>query len=168
MRWIMRGLAIGMFALGMGLVALGCASFGGTCSKSMDAPTEQSRKLALELIDAISRGDADRILELYSDDVIVWTAGSLPFSGEHRRDELPELMGSILSLFPEGLKIQVLGVTAEGERVAIEAVSNASLADGRHYANHYHFLVIVRNGKVVELKEYMDTMYANNVLVEGE
>lgn len=168
MHWIIRGLAIGVFAWGISLGLLGCASFGSKCSKSADAQTAQNRELALELIDAISRGDASRILDLYSDDVIVWTAGSLPFSGEHGRDELRELMGSVLSLFPDGLNIQVTGVTAEGERVAIEAASDARLADGRPYTNRYHFLVIVRNGKVVELKEYMDTMYANNVLVEGE
>ena len=61
--------------------------------------------------------------------------------------------------FPEGLRVEFTGVTAEGERVAVEAVSSARLADGRPYANRYHFLVQVRDGKVRQMREYLDTQY---------
>ena len=38
---------------------------------------------------------------------------------------------------------------------------------GRPYRNQYHFLMVIRDGKVRQLKEYLDTMHAQEVLVEG-
>ena len=56
-------------------------------------------------------------------------------------------------------------MTAEGERVAIEAESYGRHINGKTYNNLYHFLMVIRDGKISELKEYMDTMHANEVLV---
>lgn len=62
--------------------------------------------------------------------------------------------------FPDGLTATIEGVTAEGERVAIEATSSAQLGGGGTYGNRYHFLVRVRDGRVIEMREYLDTHYA--------
>jgi ketosteroid isomerase-like protein len=51
-------------------------------------------------------------------------------------------------------------MTAEGDRVAVEAKSFATMEDGRVYANSYHFLLTVRDGKVTTVREYMDTIHA--------
>jgi len=157
---------------GIGLAAIvgiagGCASIGGRCTPGNDPQTVESRRLALDLMDDINHADTERILALYADDAVVWTPGSMPFSGLHQRSELRPLVEGILGMFPDGLHIEIHGVTAQGERVAIEAESHARTASGKQYNNHYHFLVIVRNGKIAELKEYMDTQHASDVLVEG-
>ena len=55
--------------------------------------------------------------------------------------------------------------TAEGERLAIEAESEGITVTGKRYEQKYHFLMRVRDGKIVEFKEYMDTEYAREVLV---
>ena len=51
-------------------------------------------------------------------------------------------------------------MTAEDDRVAVEATSFATMEDGRVYANSYHFLVTIRDGKVATVREYMDTIHA--------
>ena len=51
---------------------------------------------------------------------------------------------------------------AEGERVAVEATGFVELTDGRTYSPQYHFLVTVRDGKVFEVREYMDTQHAKD------
>ena len=53
---------------------------------------------------------------------------------------------------------------AEGERVAVEAESHGELNNGAIYNNHYHFLFIVRDGKITAIKEYNDTKHASDVL----
>ncbi|OFV87839.1 MAG: hypothetical protein A3J75_05790 [Acidobacteria bacterium RBG_16_68_9] len=98
---------------------------------------------------------------------MLWTAGTLPISGRFTKAQAIQGMDQILSLFPEGLTFTVTGITAEGERVAIEAESHGRHVSGKTYHNQYHFLMIVRNGKVAEFKEYLDTMHANDVLVGG-
>jgi ketosteroid isomerase-like protein len=38
---------------------------------------------------------------------------------------------------------------------------------GKHYHNTYHFLMRVRDGKVAEFREYLDTMLIQEVLLGG-
>lgn len=51
-------------------------------------------------------------------------------------------------------------ITAEDDRVAVEAVADATLADGQAYHNWYHFLFRVRDGAIVSVKQYLDTQRA--------
>ena len=55
-------------------------------------------------------------------------------------------------------------LTAEGDRVAVEAKSLAHTNSGRTYNNRYHFLITVHDGLVTSVKEYLDTMHANAIL----
>ena len=126
-----------------------------------------NKRLAREFIDALSRADTDWVLDHYADDMEMWTAGSLPFSGVHTKDEIRPLMDGILGAFPDGLEFRVKTLTAEEDRVAIEAESRGVHASGKPYHNEYHFLMRVRDGKIVEFKEYLDTLHANEVLLGG-
>jgi ketosteroid isomerase-like protein len=58
-------------------------------------------------------------------------------------------------------------MTAEGERVAVEAESLGDHASGQVYSNLYHFLFEFRDGKLLSLKEYMDTERVTEVLCGG-
>lgn len=129
----------------------------------MGSLEERNKELARTLLDALSRADVETAVGLYADDFTLWTAGSLPFSGTHARDEAVASMPMILDAFPEGLEFEIVALTAEGDRVAIEATSRGRHASGSPYANQYHFLMRARDGKVVEFKEYMDTEHAREV-----
>lgn len=49
--------------------------------------------------------------------------------------------------------------TCEGERVAFEATGYAvNKQNGRVYDNRYHHLMRVRDGQIMELREYQDTL----------
>ena len=58
----------------------------------------------------------------------------------------------------------VRGMTAEGDRVAVEAECLGAHVSGKTYAQRYHFLFVIRDGKIHEMREYFDTMHANDVL----
>ena len=58
------------------------------------------------------------------------------------------------------------GLTAEGDRVAVEAESYGEMATGKIYNNLYHFLLEVRDGKIHAVREYLDTMHAKEVLLD--
>jgi ketosteroid isomerase-like protein len=50
-------------------------------------------------------------------------------------------------------------------RVAVEATSAAeNVKNGKSYRNQYHFLMELKNGKIHAVREYLDTMHANDVL----
>jgi ketosteroid isomerase-like protein len=128
---------------------------------------EANKQLAREFIDALSRADTDWVLAHYADDMEMWTAGSLAFSGSHTKDEIRPLMDGILGAFPNGLEFTVKTLTAEEDRVAIEAESSGVHISGKPYDNQYHFLMRIRNGKIVQFKEYLDTQLASEVLLGG-
>ncbi len=130
-----------------------------------DDETTRNRALARELFVAISAADVTRLDELYADDIELWTAGSLPFSGSRNKTRALEGMRMIDSMFPNGITFTILGMTAEGNRVAIEATSEGLHVSGEPYRNQYHFLMVVRDGKIVHFKEYMDTLLARDVLL---
>jgi ketosteroid isomerase-like protein len=48
---------------------------------------------------------------------------------------------------------------AEGDRVAVEAESYGELRNGRVYAQEYHVLMTIRDGKIAAVREYMDTAH---------
>ena len=65
--------------------------------------------------------DTDWVLAHYADDMKMWTAGSLAISGTRTKPEIRTLMDGVLGAFPEGLFFRVRSLTAEEDRVAIEA-----------------------------------------------
>ena len=129
----------------------------------MGALEEQNKELAKQLIDALSRSDLAAVSELYAEDLMLWTAGSLPFSGTKTREAALAGFPQVLGMFPQGLEFEIVALTAEGDRVAIEATSRGKHVSGLDYANEYHFLMRARDGKVIEFKEYMDTDHARQV-----
>ena len=146
-------------------VAAGCTI--GEPDRKGDAAAEARRAITRELFDALSRSDVAAIDALYAEDFVLWSPGTLPFSGTHDKAEALELTKMITSAFPQGLRFTIDAMTVEGERVAVEAHSEGRHASGRDYRNQYHFLVKIRDGKIVMLKEYMDTQYAKDVLLQG-
>jgi ketosteroid isomerase-like protein len=130
-----------------------------------DHHLEDNKRIAREFFAALSRADSAAVGKLYADDFVLWTAGTLPFSGSFTKAQALQGMDQILSLFPERLQFTIKAMTAEDERVAIEAESHGRHVSGKTYHNQYHFLLIIHDGKIRALKEYMDTMHANEVLV---
>ena len=149
---------LGTAVLGLG----GC----GAPPEAADSP-ERQRAVVTELFEAISNADVAKLDAIYADDFEIWTAGSMPFSGSSKKAQSLEGMKMIGGMFPDGLVFTILATTVEGERVAVEAVSESVHVSGKRYHNQYHFLVIVRDGKVHALKEYMDTQHAQAVLVDS-
>ena len=62
------------------------------------------------------------------------------------------------------MEIDVAALVAEGERVCAEVELRAAAADGSPYCNQYHFAFRVRDGRIVEVREYVDTKYVHDVL----
>lgn len=131
----------------------------------MGQQEEENKKLAAEMMDALSRADIDWVTENYADDMRIWVTGSLPFSGEQDKAGAIASMPTVLDLFPEGLTFTTHRMVAEGDSVAIEASSKGKTFRGDQYEQEYHFVMRARDGKITEWKEYMDTEHARKVLV---
>ena len=117
---------------------------------------------------ALNDNDVEALQALYTDDTEVWTAGDTSISGTHKAKALMALAGEVLALFPQGLQFELLQMTGEDNRVAVEAVSCGEHISGELYRNHYHFLLSIENEHIVLVKEYMDTQHMKDVLLQGD
>ena len=91
-----------------------------------------------------------------------WVIGKkhlFAYAGEQTREQICAYMASP-SIFVGGVKTTIHTLTAEDDRVAIEAEIIGELPDGRVYTNVYHYLMWFRDGKVLRVKEYLDTQSA--------
>jgi ketosteroid isomerase-like protein len=129
--------------------------------------TGRNKELSRAFIAAIARGDTDAIVAAYADDGRCCTMGQTLISGVYTRDQIAAMAGQVLQAFPQGLEFTIHSMTAEDDRVAVEAESHGPHVSGRLYNNRYHFLLRWRDGRLVELKEYMDTELVTEILCGG-
>ena len=126
--------------------------------------TEENKEVAIKFFEALSSG-SQTYLDFYNDESIIWTAGENAIGGTRTKKEIVDFAQGILSAFPNGIKFNITGITAENERVAVEVSGEAIHASGERYNNKYHFLLKIQHGKILELKEYMDTQLASKILL---
>jgi len=130
----------------------------------MTSTTKENKEIAIKFFEALSSG-SETYLDFYNDDSIIWTAGNNAIGGTRTKKEIIDFAQGILAAFPTGITFNITGMTAENERVAVEVSGEAMHASGEAYNNKYHFLLTIKNGKIIELKEYMDTQLAAKILL---
>ncbi len=119
---------------------------------------EDNKLTALRMIEQIGKGILDE--SLITSDICWWVPGM----GIVPKQKFLEIMSAFGSLTKGDCQMTVKGITAEDDRVAIEAESYADLINGETYQNTYHFLFLFENGKIKMAKEYNDSRYAAEVL----
>jgi ketosteroid isomerase-like protein len=118
---------------------------------------EQNRTTAIKFL----TGGIDA--SMVTDDFQWWTPAHGPMDVAKMK-ALVAGMGAIMPRLPE---MTVVGVTAEGDRVAVEISGKCELTNGKRYDNSYHFLVLLRDGKIRTVKEYCDTKLAHDAFSES-
>ena len=125
---------------------------------------EKNKGLVQEFFNLLSSG-SDEYLDFYTDESLIWTAGENAIGGSRSKGEVVGFAKSILDSFPEGIAFKVVNLVAENDYVAAEVQDSAMHVSGKPYNNRYHFLLKIKDNKILELKEYMDTQLAAKVLL---
>ena len=118
--------------------------------------------------EAMNNGDVGAIINAYHDDGYVWTMGDTLISGKYNKEQIQAAAGGIFAAFPKGIAFKILGMIGEDDQVAVEATSQGEHVNGKTYYNHYHFLFTFKDGKLLELKEFMDTEKVTDILCDGQ
>jgi uncharacterized protein len=129
---------------------------------------DDNKRTVQRYFELMSRNDVAALAEIYDDSMLLHVAGNTLTSGTYDKRRLIELAGLVGEAFPDGLALAITGMVAEGDRVAVEAVSRGLHVSGKPYHNHYHFLVTVRDGRIFESREYMDTEHVTDVICGGK
>ncbi len=131
--------------------------------------TEHNKQAAIALLQAAGKHDGEAFAALMHPDAVWWTLGKphlFAYSGEKARADICAYMFTP-SNFVGGVHTTFGDITAEGDRVAVEAEIRGELPDGRVYTNKYHYLLTFRDGQVVRVKEYLDTQSAAEFFSKG-
>jgi len=130
--------------------------------------SESNKTIVTHFFDALNRGDVAFIVDAYAADGCVQTMGNTLISGVFSREQVAASAGGIFEVFPNGLTFTILNMVGEGDKVAVEATSVGEHISGQTYSNEYHFLFEFQSGKLIRLKEYMDTERVTDVLCGGQ
>jgi hypothetical protein len=132
---------------------------------------EANKRLVRRYFQAIEAADYPAIEGLLAEQVRFWLPPSVPDGAtlQNRGDVMRNIRESIAGLYDTrvGLHPEIVNLTAEEDRVAAELVIRGrAKASGADYENHYHFLFVIRGGKIAEFHEHLDTLYAFRALFE--
>jgi hypothetical protein len=125
---------------------------------------ETNKQIVRDFMEAFGSGDIPRTMGFMADDATWWVAGSIPLSGTYTKQEFEQLLGGVVDTCKQPISLTPNAFTAEGGRVAVETESYTETNEGKVYNNQYHFLFVLRDGKIVQVKEYLDTMHTNEIL----
>ena len=136
----------------------------------MIQPTD-SKSVLRRYVAAVQAGGMEAIRELFAENA-TWTlhAARLPTSGTWTgRDTIIEgfLSEAMSHYLPGSVSLEITGMIAERDRVVLQWTSRARTRDGRAYENGCIGVFTVRDGRIQDVREYMDTLYASEVVFAG-
>lgn len=126
---------------------------------------ENNKRLIMDFLEAGNRGEMDRCVALLADDIVWRNMGTNSLSGTYRgKAELGEkLLGPLFGRLKAGIHMEVHQLVAEGDRVVAVMSGRAETLDGVSYNNQYCWLIKLRDGKMSEVTEFLDTALVQQV-----
>lgn len=123
------------------------------------------REVIESFYDKLARNDIPGLWALYAPDLTYTVTGTTPLSGTFRGlDEIREKL-----FVPVFSKVKELVLTpdrliVDGGTVVALVRGQGKTADGKPYANRYAFVFEVRDGKITEVTEFLDTALVETTL----
>lgn len=111
-------------------------------------------------------GDRARFTDTLADDLVMRVTGANSWSRTYnsKREYLDILHGHLNTLLKPGRRTVPLNFWADGEHVIVEARGEMERKDGTPYRNEYCLVFRLRDGRIVEFREYMDSALCEQVL----
>jgi len=121
---------------------------------------ESNKAVVATFCDLFTAGDMQGVLDLMSDDINYWILGSkniTPSAGDHSKAAMKRIFDAMAERTHGNMTFKAKSMIAEGDEVALEAQSYSQLKNGRVYNNLYHLRMMIRDGKIASIREYLDT-----------
>jgi uncharacterized protein len=121
--------------------------------------TEENVQTVKDFFAALGSGDKQRLLSLVVKDIEWIIPGEdWPLAGTHRghaglADVLQKASDEVETTYPEPPEF-----VAQGDRVLVVGVATGKIkATNKTFEDHWVFAITVRNGKLTNIREYIDT-----------
>ena len=130
--------------------------------------SEQNKQVVLTFIEAMGKGDAAAAAPCLAPDAFTLAKGFGKFAGVRTHDTILATIAAFSKLVPNGMHPDIHSVTAEGDRVVVEFDGNATLCNGESYCNEYCMVFSLRDGKISQIREIIDTFDLVQQLLERD
>lgn len=138
-----------------------------TTELSTETPDAEAEMVVRAYLDALVTGDVTAIAASFAEDARWSLHGTLPLAGTKcGRKAIMEFLLNAANLYRPGTQsFTFTQITAQGDRVAVEwRVRGIATATGIGYDNDYCGVFTVHRGRIVEVREYLDSLHAAHVL----
>ena len=128
----------------------------------------ENKELLRRIYAALADGDSRPFLESLADDFRWVITGSNRWSRtyEGKHAVMTELVAVLRSKLEGRMRVSAERLIAEGDHVVVQARGHNVTRTGVPYENSYCNIFTLRDGKIVEMVEYMDSDLALRVLGE--
>jgi ketosteroid isomerase-like protein len=127
-----------------------------------------NKKLMQDIFAGLLKGDDALFIEAMADEMKwIWMGSgqwSKTFNG--KSEVLGGLWGAVRQTLKPPYKVLANNFIADGNYVVVEAIGENSTPDGKIYQNKYCWICRIVDGKICELKEYMDTDLVTKTFTE--
>ena len=115
-------------------------------------------------LDMLSKGDFENFETLLAENMYFKMSGNTPLSGEaFSKNEFLETVGNVMALLDEPIKLNVKEVIDGGDWVVSIADGEATTLLGEPYNNEYCHVWKVKDGLIIELREFLDTAMLRDI-----
>lgn len=123
------------------------------------ADTQASHRIARAYLAAVTDGDLPD--SLLTPDMTAW----ITTGGTVGKAAYQHMIHVLKAMCATPLAFTVQALTAEEDRVVIEATSEATLVDGEPYRQTYIFVIRIRDGLICSIAEHYNALIAQQKLV---
>jgi ketosteroid isomerase-like protein len=122
--------------------------------------------LVRQIIEEMGSGNPQAYFDRLAEDVRYTVIGSTPFSGtcQGRNQLVERVVVPLMEKLDGFIKVTPQAIFGDGDLVCVQAKGEARTKNGEAYNNTYCFVFRLRDDKIVEVTEYMDTDLVRSVL----
>jgi uncharacterized protein len=126
----------------------------------------ENKKLMEKIFAGIAAGERTLFVESLADDVTMRVTGQYSWSQTFNGKEalLRDLYGYLGTLLADGRRTIARRFIADGDHVVVEGVGEMRTKAGEPYNNDYCLIYRLKDGKIVEIREYCDSALTEKVL----
>jgi ketosteroid isomerase-like protein len=127
-----------------------------------------NKKLMENIFARVATGDRAAFVDALADDVTMRVTGQYSWSRTFmgKAALLRDLYGYLQTLLAEGRRTIPLRFIADADHVVVEARGDMKTKAGVRYDNEYCLIYRLKDGRIVEIREYCDSALTEAVLVK--
>ncbi|WP_284419529.1 MULTISPECIES: nuclear transport factor 2 family protein [unclassified Bradyrhizobium] len=132
---------------------------------ALEAKGHDNKRIVQHMFDELAKSNPQPLLDHLADDFrfVIMGSGSWSRSYDGKATVLAELFAPLRARLGRITTIPIR-LTAEDDRVVVEARGRNTTSDGKDYSNNYCNVLRLRDGCIIEWIEYCDTLLIETAL----